>query len=47
LLPVVGPKLVKLTQGGVTDQDIINIAALFEMYIAGKDRQSFVSELEV
>jgi hypothetical protein len=38
---------VKLTQSGVTEQDIINIAALFEKYTAGKDRQSFVSELEV
>jgi len=47
LLPLVGPKLVKLNQSGVTDQDIVNIAALFEMYIAGKDRQSFVSELQV
>jgi hypothetical protein len=47
LLPLVGPKLVKLTQSGVTEQDIINIAAVFEKYIAGKDRQSFVSELEV
>lgn len=46
LLPLVGPKLVKLTQSGVTEQDIINIAAVFEKYIAGKDRQSFISELE-
>ena len=45
-LPLVGPKLVKLTQSGVSDQDIINIAAVFEKYVAGKDRQSFVSELE-
>jgi hypothetical protein len=44
-LPLVGPKLVKLTQNGVTEQDIINIAALLEKY-SGKDRQSFVSELE-
>jgi hypothetical protein len=47
LLPLVGPKLVRLTQSGVTEQDIINIAAVFEKYIAGKDRQSFVSELVV
>ncbi|MGC1929650.1 MAG: hypothetical protein WA667_11790 [Candidatus Nitrosopolaris sp.] len=46
LSPLVGPKLVKLTQNGVTEQDIINMA-VFEKYIAGKDRQSFVSELEV
>ncbi|HYA84074.1 MAG TPA: LLM class flavin-dependent oxidoreductase [Candidatus Bathyarchaeia archaeon] len=44
-LPLVGPKLVKLTQNGVTEQDIINIAALLEKY-SGKDRESFVSELE-
>jgi hypothetical protein len=46
LLPLVGPKLVKLTQSGVSEQDIINIAAVFEKYVAGKDRQSFISELE-
>jgi predicted nucleic acid-binding Zn-ribbon protein len=45
-LPLVGPKLMKLTQSGVTEQDIINIAAIFEKYIAGKDRVSFVSELQ-
>jgi hypothetical protein len=45
-IPLVGPKLVKLTQSGVSEQDIINIAAVFEKYVAGKDRQSFVSELE-
>jgi cell division protein FtsB len=47
LLPLVGPKLVKLTQNGVTEQDIINIAAVFEKHIPGKDKQSVVSELEV
>jgi chromosome segregation ATPase len=36
----------KLTQSGVTEPDIINISAIFEKYVAGKDRQSFVSELE-
>jgi cell division protein FtsB len=45
LQPLVGPKLVKLTQLGVSEQDIINIAALFETYVAGIDRQSFISEL--
>ena len=30
LLPGVGPKLVKLTQSGVSEQDIINIVAVFE-----------------
>lgn len=47
LLPLVGPKLVKLIQSGVSEQDIINIAAAFEKYVAGIDRQSFASELEV
>jgi prefoldin subunit 5 len=46
LLPLVGPKLVKLTQSGVTEQDIIDIAAVFEKYVAAKDRQSFISDLE-
>jgi DNA-binding transcriptional MerR regulator len=46
LLPLVGPKLVKLTQSGVSEQDIINIATVFEKYVAGKDSESFVSELE-
>ena len=45
-LPLVGPKLMKLTQTGVTEQDIINVAPIFEKYVAGKDRQSFISELE-
>ena len=46
LQPLIGPKLVKLTQIGVSEQDIINIAAVFEKYVAGIDRQSFVSELD-
>jgi hypothetical protein len=45
-LPLIGPKLVKLTQSGVSEQDIINIAVVFEKYVTGKDRESFVSELE-
>jgi hypothetical protein len=45
LQPLVGPKLVKLTQCGASEQDIVNIAAVFEKYVAGIDRQSFVSEL--
>lgn len=32
LLPLVAPKLVKLTQSGVSEQDIINIAAVLEKY---------------
>jgi hypothetical protein len=47
LLPLVGPKLVKLTQSGVSEQDIINIAAVFEKYVNDNDRESFVSDLEV
>jgi hypothetical protein len=31
---------------GVTEQDIIDIAAVFEKYVAAKDRQSFISDLE-
>ncbi|MGC2572322.1 MAG: hypothetical protein WA364_12490, partial [Candidatus Nitrosopolaris sp.] len=46
LLPLVGPKLVKLTQSGVTEQDIIDIASVFEKYVGAKDRQSFISDLE-
>ena len=46
LQPLIGPKLVYLTQRGVSEQDIINIAAVFEKYVAGIDRQSFVSELD-
>ena len=46
LSPLVGPKLVKLTQNRINEQDIINIAAVFEKYVADKDRQLFVSELE-
>jgi hypothetical protein len=45
-LPQIVPKLEKLSQSGVSEQDIINIAAIFEKYVAGEDRQSFVSELE-
>jgi hypothetical protein len=45
-LPLVAPKLVKLTQAGVSEQDIIYIATLIEKYTASKDRQSFISDLE-
>jgi hypothetical protein len=45
-LPLVGPKLLKLTQSGVSEQDIINIATIFEKYVTGKERESFVYELE-
>ena len=46
-LPQVAPKLIKLFQNGVTEQDIIYIAALIEKYTASKDRQSVISDLEV
>jgi len=46
LLPLVGPKLVNLTQNGVTEQDIINIAGIFEKYVDGKDRESFDVEVQ-
>jgi FtsZ-binding cell division protein ZapB len=46
LLPLIGPKLIKLTQNGVSEQDIVNIATVFEKYVAGIDRQSFASELQ-
>jgi hypothetical protein len=45
-LPQVAPTLLKLTQNGVSEQTIINIAAVFEKYVTGKDRESFVSDLE-
>ena len=45
-IPIVGPKLMTLIQNGVTEPDIINIAAIFERYVARKDRESFVTELE-
>jgi hypothetical protein len=47
LLPLVAPKLVELTQAGVSEQDIIYIAALIEKYTASKDGRSFISDLEV
>jgi hypothetical protein len=45
-LPLVGPKLVKLTQSGVSKHEIIKIAAIFEKYAVGTDRQSFLADLE-
>ena len=44
--PIVGPKLITLIQNGVTEPDNINIAAILERYVARKDRESFVPELE-
>jgi hypothetical protein len=51
LNPLIGQKLLKLTQSGVTEQDIINVAAVIEKYgtVRGDgsniDRQSLVSDL--
>jgi hypothetical protein len=50
LNPLIGPKLLKLTQSGVSEQDIINVVAVFEKYSAAgsgnTDRQSLVSDLD-
>jgi hypothetical protein len=43
LSPLVGPKLVKLTQNGISEQDIINIAAVFEKYVTDKDNHLFLN----
>jgi len=39
-------KLLKLSQSGVSEQDIIIIVAIFENYVTDKERELFVSELE-
>jgi hypothetical protein len=48
--PLIGPKLLKLIQSGVSEQDIINVAAVIEKYsaLAGNniDNQSLVSDIE-
>jgi hypothetical protein len=55
--PLIGPTLAKLTQRGLSDQDIINIGAVIEKYSAGangssnssnssNDKQSLISDLE-
>jgi hypothetical protein len=54
LNPLIGPTLSKLTQSGLSDQDIINVAAVIEKYSAGannggsssKDKQSLISDLD-
>jgi hypothetical protein len=43
---LVGPKLAKLILNGVSDQDIVNIAEIFEKYVTAADRQSFISDLQ-
>ena len=49
LNPMIGPKLIKLTQIGASDQTIINIAKLFEKYgVSGEDNtdgQMLLSDL--
>jgi uncharacterized protein (UPF0335 family) len=47
--PLIGPKLLKLIQSGVSEQDIINVAAVIEKCsaLAGNiDNQSLVSNME-
>jgi hypothetical protein len=53
LNPLIGPTLSKLIQRGVSEQDIVNVAAVIEKYFTGanvsssdKDKQSFISDLE-
>ena len=41
-----GPALAKLIQIGLREQDIINVASIFETYFTGIDRQSLISELD-
>ena len=43
---LVGPALAKLIQSGLREQDVINVASIFETYFTGIDRQSFISELD-
>jgi uncharacterized coiled-coil DUF342 family protein len=45
-LQLVGPALSKLIQSGLKEQDIINVAYIFERYFIGIDKQSLISELE-
>jgi hypothetical protein len=46
----IGPALAKLVQSGVKEQDIINVAAIFESYsaasVSGGNRRSLIAELE-
>ena len=46
LLPLVGPKLVKLTQNGVTEQDIIDIAAVFETGALSSVRPALIDKAD-
>jgi len=39
LNPLIGPKLAKIILNGVSDQDIVNIAEIFEKYVTAADRQ--------
>ncbi|MGB8036016.1 MAG: hypothetical protein WCF03_19540, partial [Nitrososphaeraceae archaeon] len=43
---LVGPALAKLIQSGLREQDIINLASIFERYSTGIGRQSLISELD-
>lgn len=46
MVQLVGPALAKLIQSGIKEQDIINLASIFERYSTGIDRQSLISELD-
>ena len=45
-LQLVGPALARLIQSGLREQDIINVASVFERYFTGIDKQSLISELD-
>ena len=38
--------MAKLIQSGLREQDIIDVASIFEKYFTGIDRQSLISELD-
>ena len=46
IVQLVGPALANLIQSGIKEQDIINLASIFERYSTGIDRQSLISELD-
>jgi hypothetical protein len=46
MVQLVGPALAKLIQSGIKEQDIINLASIFERYSTGIARQSLISELD-
>jgi hypothetical protein len=46
MVQLVDPALAKLIQSGIKEQDIINLASIFERYSTGIARQSLISELD-